>query len=50
MKKSLIIALCVLGICNVSVFGMVQEIILTEVYNIMPLDDSKDDNLFILPK
>lgn len=43
MKKSLIIALCVLGICNVSVFGMVQEIILSELYSIMPLDDPEDD-------
>ena len=31
MKKLLIIALFVLGMCNVSVFGMVQEIILTEI-------------------
>ena len=29
--------------CNVSVFGMVQEIILTELYSIMPLDDPEDD-------
>ena len=43
MKKLLIIALCVLGICNVSVFGMVQEIILSELYSIMPLDDPEDD-------
>ena len=39
MKKLLIITLFVLGMCNVSVFGMVQEIILTELYSIMPLDD-----------
>lgn len=31
MKKLLIIALCVLGMCNVSVFGMEQEVILTEI-------------------
>ena len=43
MKKSFIIALFILGICNVSVFGMVQEIILTELYSIMPLDDPEDD-------
>lgn len=43
MKKLLIIALFVLGMCNVSVFGMVQEIILTELYSIMPLDDPRDD-------
>lgn len=39
MKKLLIIALCVLGMCNVAAFGMTQEIILTELYSIMPLDD-----------
>ena len=43
MKKLLIIALFVLGMCNVSVFGMSQEIILTELYSIMPLDDPEDD-------
>ena len=43
MKKLFIIALFVLGICNVSVFGMVQEIILTELYSIMPLDDPGDE-------
>ena len=43
MKKLLIIALFVLGMCNVSVFGMVQEIILTELYSIMPLDNPEDD-------
>lgn len=42
-KKLFIIALFVLGMCNVSVFGMVQEIILTELYSIMPLDDPGDD-------
>ncbi len=41
MKKLLVIALCVLGICNAS--GMVREIILTESYSIMPLDDPGDD-------
>ena len=43
MKKLLIITLFVLGMCNVSVFGMVQEIILTELYSIMPLDDPGDE-------
>ena len=43
MKKLLIIALCVLGICNVSAFGMVREIILTEFYSIMPVDDPGDE-------
>lgn len=43
MKKILIIALFVLGMCNVSAFGMVQEVILTELYSIMPVDDPGDD-------
>lgn len=43
MKKLLIIALCVLGMCNVAAFGMTQEIILTELYSIMPLDNPEDD-------
>ena len=43
MKKVLFIALFLLGISNVSMFGMVQEIILQEVYSIMPLDDPEDD-------
>lgn len=43
MKKVLVIALCVLGMYNVSVFGMVQEIVLTELYSMMPLDDAKDE-------
>ena len=43
MKKLLIIALFVLGMCNVSAFGMVQEVILTELYSIMPLDDANDE-------
>ena len=43
MKRIFIVALFVLGMCNVSVFGMVQEIILTELYSIMPLDDPGDD-------
>lgn len=43
MKKLLVITLFVLGMCNVSAFGMVQEVILTEAYSIMPLDDPGDD-------
>lgn len=43
MKKLFIIALSVLGMCNVSVFGMSQEITLTELYSIMPIDDPEDD-------
>ena len=41
MKKVFILALFILGMCNVSVFGMVQEIVLTELYSIMPLDDAE---------
>ena len=44
MKKLLIIALFVLGICSAPLFGMVQEIILTESYSIMPLDNPETDN------
>ena len=43
MKKLFIIALFVLGMCNVSAFGMVQEVILTELYSIMPVDDPGDE-------
>lgn len=42
MKKLLILALFVQGICNASVFGMIQEIILSEFFSIMPLDSSED--------
>ena len=41
MKKLLIIALFILGMCNVSVFGMEQEIILTELYSLMPGDEGR---------
>ena len=50
MKKLLIIALFVLGMCNVSIFGMVQEIILTELYSIMPLDDPGNETLGSRPR
>ena len=43
MKNVLVIALCVLGMYNASAFGMVQEIVLTELYSMMPLDDAKDE-------
>ena len=43
MKKLLIIALFVLGMYNAPAFAMAQEIILTELYSIMPLDDAKDE-------
>lgn len=43
MKKLFILALFVLGMCNAPIFGMEQEIVLTELYSIMPLDDPDDD-------
>ena len=43
MKKIFIFALFVLGMYNASAFGMAQEIILTEMYSIMPLDDPADN-------
>lgn len=43
MKKIFILALFVLGMYNASAFGMTQEIILTELYSLLPLDDAKDD-------
>ena len=43
MKKLFIIALFVLGMYNAPLFGMAQEIILTELYSIMPYDDPEDD-------
>ena len=42
MKKLLIIALFVLGICNAPVFGMNQEIILEALYSLVPLDDANE--------
>ena len=43
MKKIFILALFVLGMYNASAFAMAQEIILTELYSLLPLDDAKDD-------
>ena len=43
MKKLFILALFVLSMCNAPVFGMEHEIVLTELYSIMPLDDPDDD-------
>ncbi len=43
MKKVFVLALFVLGMYNASAFGMAQEIILTELYSIMPLDDPADN-------
>ena len=39
MKKLFILALFILGMCNAPVFGMEQEIVLTELYSVMPFDD-----------
>ncbi len=43
MKKILVIALFVLGIYNAPMFGMIQEISLTELFSIIPLDDIEDE-------
>ena len=49
MKKLLIFALCLLGICNARAEMMTaQEIILTEVYHMLPWD-SKDDDRIVRP-
>jgi len=45
MRKILFIALFLLGINNVSMFGMVQEIVLNEMYSIIPLDDPEHDTV-----
>ena len=45
MKRILILALLIQGICNAPVFGMVQEITLNEMYSIMPIDDSTEDTI-----
>ena len=45
MKKLFILALFVLGMYNAPMFGMAQEIILTELYSMSPLDDPKRDTL-----
>ena len=39
MKKLFILALFVLGMYNASAFAMAQEIILTEMYSVLPFDD-----------
>ena len=43
MKKLFIIAFFVLGMYNAPMFGIPQEIILTELYSIMPYDDPGDE-------
>ena len=45
MKKFFILALFVLGMYNASTFAMTQEIILNELYFVMPLDDAKEETL-----
>ena len=45
MKKFFILALFVLGMYNASAFAMAQEIILTELYSIVPLDDPKRETI-----
>ena len=45
MKKLFILALFVLGMYNASTFAMTQEIILNELYFVMPLDDAKEETL-----
>ena len=45
MKKIFILALFVLGMYNASAFAMAQEIILTELYSIVPLDDPKRETI-----
>ena len=42
MKRILIFALFVLGMYNASAFAMAQEILLTEVYSMLPFDDPGD--------
>ena len=49
MKKVIVIALFILGIFNAPVFGMSQEIILSELYSIVPLDDAKDEGGCVRP-
>ena len=45
MKKLLIIALFLLGMYNASAFAIVQEILLTEMYYMMPFDDADEKTL-----
>lgn len=45
MKKLFILALFVLDMCNAPMFGMIQEISLTELFSIMPLDDANRETL-----
>lgn len=45
MKKFFILALFVLGMCNAPVFGLEREIVLTELYSIMPFDDPERETV-----
>lgn len=45
MKKLFILALFVLGMCNAPVFGLEREIVLTELYSIMPCDDPERETV-----
>ena len=45
MKKIFTLALFVLGMYNASAFALAQEIILTELYSIMPLDDPGNETV-----
>lgn len=45
MKKLFILALFVLGMCNAPVFGLEREIVLTELYSIMPFDDPERETV-----
>lgn len=57
MRKFLILALFVLGMynvyacpdCEAPALDAAQEIVLTEVYDMMPLDDAKDDGRGTIP-
>ena len=45
MKKLIVLALFLLGIYNASMFGTNQEIILTELYVILPLDNPDNGDI-----
>ena len=49
MKKVFLVALFVLGMYNASVLAMAQEIILTEMYVMLPFDDAKNTSVGTRP-
>ena len=49
MKKLLILALFVQGICNAPMFAMAQEVVLSELYSIVPLDNSSENDFGARP-